>query len=212
MQMDSDNKQRFLDLMKRKMPLGRIARELGIDMLTAFEWSQELAETIASQSSETTEEYDPDSKRLVVCDACGERNFPGEARCVKCNAGLRPTLLGVMTIIGPIALILRIIMLVSSGSASGVPFACVESLGNVVAIGVLVCLRHGSHGAWVVAQVMQAIGLVSICAFTFMAMRLPMRDDTLITTSVVSAAVGTAIIIAWWCYLRSDRVKAFCSK
>ncbi|MBI5746359.1 MAG: hypothetical protein HZA13_05095 [Nitrospirae bacterium] len=132
---------------------------------------------------------------ILKCSKCGEGHDPGTVLCTKCNAYLRPTILGVVTILGSVVLgleSLRPLALIGRN-----PIYLVILLINIAWIVTLISLQVGEYWAWVAVQIVMAINIAAVLVV----------DPS---PSVVEA-VGTLSSLLFWIYLHTDRVKAFCS-
>ncbi len=136
---------------------------------------------------------------IVKCPKCGEANKPGVFRCTKCNASLRPTLLAVVTLLGPIILVL--LAIASLGQIGQNPAAILAFLINTAGIAILIGLRYGRYWAWVAIHVVWVINILSSAI-----QALAINPEMLFHT-----AVQTLIIVLFFFYFHSKRVKAFCS-
>ncbi len=136
---------------------------------------------------------------IVKCPKCAQGEDPGVIRCVECNTSLRPTLLAVVTLVGPIVLVL--LAIASLGQIEQSPVALIAFLMNLAGIVVLLGLRYGRYWAWIGIQVIWVINI----AFSVI-LGLAIHPVLL-----MKAGVQTLIIILFWMYIRSDRVRAFCS-
>jgi predicted RNA-binding Zn-ribbon protein involved in translation (DUF1610 family) len=146
------------------------------------------------------------SQFVVKCPKCGERHNPGILRCAKCNTCLRPTFLGVITLIGPIFLILLALM--SLFQITKNPFEVVVfSINlvsfsiNVVGIFTLLGLRAGKYWAWIAIQVIWVINIIFSTTLAIL----------INPILFVNTAVQGLIIFTLWLYMDSKKVKAFCS-
>ncbi len=136
---------------------------------------------------------------IVKCPKCGARNNPGVVRCAKCNTSLRPTLLAVVTLLGPIVLLLQSLALLAGFERN--PIAPVSLLINAAGIVILISLRFGRYWAWVALQVIWAINIAVTVIVAF----------AVNPAFLVVAGAQTLIIVLLWIYIHSERVKSFCS-
>lgn len=220
MQADAERKKRFVELRADNRQLGEIGAELQLDIVTVWEWDKELAQEVEGLKSQRRPRREPDAMKPVVCLRCGEHNFPGEPRCVVCRARLRPLLLSVITILGPIGLLIQTIRLLvpSSGPSfaglafAGLAFACAGVAWNLIGFCVLLSLRYGLRNAWIAVQIMQGLGLLCSYALGVWLMLSPRTSESVMVTYCGVVVAGTLVAVAWWFYLHTPRVKAFCSK
>jgi len=136
---------------------------------------------------------------VVKCPKCGESHNPGVFRCTKCSTSLRPTFLGVVTLLGPILLVL--LAIASLAQVAQNPAALVAFCINVAGIFVLIGLRGGKYWAWTAIQVIWVIN-IAFSAIQAIAIHPAM---------LVGTAVQALIIVLLWIYIHSEKVKAFCS-
>lgn len=214
-QADADRKVRFVELRAEKMSLGDVAKELQLDIVTAWEWDKELAQEVEALRARRRPPRRADPNKPVVCPKCGERSFPGQSRCDACRARLRPLLLSVVVVVVPIVLVLQTIShfreLPAPGLA-GLVIASAQAVWNVIAIGVLLCLGYGSHRAWIAVQVMQGLGVLSWYALGIWLTRSFEIGEGMMDVYWRVVIMGTLLVILWWTYLHTPRVKAFCSR
>ena len=139
------------------------------------------------------------SQFVVKCPECGQGHRPGIYRCTKCKKSLRPTFLGVATLLGPMILIPLAFACLTQAAQN--PAALVAFCINVAGIIVLINLRAGMYWAWTAIQVIWGID-IAFSAIQAIATH-PAR--------LVGTAVQALIIALLWIYLYSEEVKAFCS-
>jgi len=139
------------------------------------------------------------NRQIVKCPKCSKYNYPGLIRCKNCNSSLRPTFLGAVTLLGPI--ILTIGAIISLAQFANIPIVIFNFLFSLVGIVILISLRYGRYSAWIALQIVWVIPIpfLLILALT-------------INPLLIFVAGGQAMVITpLWLYIRSKRVKAFCS-
>ncbi len=148
------------------------------------------------------------SQIVVKCPKCSEGHNPGIFRCTKCHTCLRPTFLGVLTVLGPIYLFLGVFVLLSNvviAFAEKDPhFDVVSSVRFFMyAAGIVALngLRAGLSSAWKAIQVIWAI-LIAFSAGL---------EGLAIFSGFSMTAFQAAIFILLGLYLHTKKVKAFCS-
>ncbi len=136
---------------------------------------------------------------VVKCPKCGEGHDPRILRCTKCRTCLRPTFLGVITLLGLV--FLPLLAIASLAQVAEHPFALVAFCINVVGIFTLLALRAGKYWAWVAIQVIWVVN-IALSAIQAIAVH---------PALLVGTAVQGLIIIVLWIYINGERVRAFCS-
>ena len=140
------------------------------------------------------------SQLVVKCPKCREGHKPGVFHCTKCNTCLRPKLLGVITITGPI--LLTILGIASLTHVAQRPAeALVAFFINVAGILVLIALRTGKYWAWIAMHVLWVISIA------FHAIQAIAIDPGMF----VSLVIRLIVIVLFWIYFHNEKVKAFCS-
>jgi hypothetical protein len=145
------------------------------------------------------EQQTPVTQFVVKCPKCGEGHSPGILRCNKCNTCLRPTFLAVITLIGPILLVL--LTIASLAQVSENALALLAFGINVAGIFILLGLRDGKYWAWTAIQVIWVINI----AFS------AIQAVAINSAMLIGTAFQALIIVLLWAYIHSERVKAFCS-
>jgi hypothetical protein len=146
------------------------------------------------------------SNLIVYCPECGRPHAPGVIDCSNCNTCLRPTFLGVCTLIW---------FLFYSFSALGFLVRMQENLMAV--FGLIVCiagafmsigLRCGKYWGWIGMQIVWVVSVWFLLVWFF-------KENGVTGPNVFGAAVVIALgafkLSPWWVYLHNERVKTFCS-
>jgi hypothetical protein len=154
---------------------------------------------LASALKPSPGKYEPPVDALVVrCRKCAKAHEPGVWRCFKCNTSLRPIWLGIMTVAGPISIVLLSLPLIDEFRHHRP--ALLSLLLNVAAFVVLIALRFGRYWAWFAIQALWAVNVVVLIATPFRA-KIPAGLFLLFA----------AVLVANWIYIHRPAVRAFCS-
>jgi hypothetical protein len=141
-----------------------------------------------------------DSDRVVRCRKCGKPHEPGVFRCFWCDTSLRPIWLGIVTVAGPILLVIQSIFISGGFDAPRGLALALLLLMQAVQFAVLIGLRFGRNWAWIAIQIVWLVNLTCL----------------IVATVRVHGSGGfvtfyAAVVVVHWIYIHRPGVRAFCS-
>lgn len=162
------------------------------------------------------------TSRIVHCPTCWRPHQPGVTKCINCNTRLMPAFLGVFTIVGLVLTIpstVGALVLMVPRAEMEMPYIEAVIVGLVqlaiylTAIVVLVGLRRGRYWAWIGIQVLLAVALMMPALVYSVLFVLDADYDMpwLLIIPFIGILAWAFLISPWWIYIRSDKVKTFCS-
>lgn len=133
----------------------------------------------------------------LICPVCGQVNQARVLVCGWCQKGLRPTLLEIITLLAIAAPIVLLPSILRKPDLPGLIQLIVLALSAMLALG----LRYRQYWAWILIQVACCLNLAVMGALAYF---------TPHPRFLAVASVQAILIVLFWVYLYSDRVKRFC--
>lgn len=180
--------------------------------------SKEVVQTSEAPREEESPDASPAASR---CPKCGTGNPVGAIRCAKCSTSLRPTVVGVVAILGTIASIGGVIvfpLMLFAGAVTGqlgpgpIGFAILLS-GLVFALAqafIYPGLGKGMYSAWIAVQIVWGIN-IPVGLLEFFLFPAGLKNDIVFGSLRPLLLVMPIIYALLWVYLYNERVRTFCS-
>ena len=141
-----------------------------------------------------------------TCSKCGTQNAPGVIRCARCDQCISPLVLSILTLLGMILLLVAVLSSFVAVIAGGGTIWLVRLVQSAIGLALIVGLRDGRYWAWFSIQVFWII-CITLSVIVIMWRVVSESPQQHLILQFLSWAVMASV---WW-YIRTERVKTFCS-
>ena len=145
----------------------------------------------------------------LTCPKCSARNKPGTRHCVECKKSLMPGFLSFMALMATavgLGWTVFLFMFAFDSESWSEPTYIIQIPQALVLLVVGFGLNFGRFWAWLLLQLLYGLNIV---------VQLIKMAQAIFSTNPLPGLIqgigGILIISLFWCYLRSARVKAYCS-